>query len=58
MVYGVIAEPIKRSLPLSMSLTATALLCVGLYGLVILKNRLLARHGLPGPWRLLAPVIR
>ena len=39
MVYGVIAEPIKRSLPLWLSLTATALLCVGLYGLVVLKLR-------------------
>ena len=38
MVYGVIAEPIKRTLPLSMSLTATALLCLVLYGLVVLKN--------------------
>jgi uncharacterized membrane protein len=58
MVYGVVAEPIKRALPLGMSLTATALLCVLLYGLVGLKNRLVARYGLPGPWRILAPVIR
>jgi uncharacterized membrane protein len=39
MVYGVIAEPIKRALPLWLSLSATAALCVALYGLVLLKNR-------------------
>jgi uncharacterized membrane protein len=39
MVYGVIAEPIKRSMPLWLSLSATAVLCVGLYGLVLLKNK-------------------
>ena len=58
MVYGVIAEPIKRTMPLWMSLTGTALLAVGLYAIVLVKNRLLARHELRGPWRLLAPVIR
>lgn len=58
MVYGVAAEPIKRTMPLWMSLAATALLCVGLYGLVLLKN-LLTRHREPrGPWRILAPVLR
>lgn len=39
MVYGVLAEPIKRAMPLWMSLAATALLCVALYGLVLLKNK-------------------
>jgi uncharacterized membrane protein len=43
MVYGVIAEPIKKSMPLWMSLTATALLCAGLYGLVLLKNKYRSR---------------
>ena len=43
MVYGVVAEPIKRTLALSASLGATAILCAALYGLVLLKNRLLPR---------------
>jgi uncharacterized membrane protein len=58
MVYGVIAEPLKAQLPLWMSLTATALMTTCLYGLVLLKNTWLARHGLSGPLRLLAPVLR
>lgn len=43
MVYGILAEPIKRSMPLSMSLAATAALCGGLYGLVLIKNRYQSR---------------
>jgi uncharacterized membrane protein len=39
MVYGIVAEPIKRSMPLAMSLAATAALCMALYGLVLLKNK-------------------
>jgi len=58
MVYGVIAEPIKRTMPLWMSLTATALLSLVLYGIVRGKNYLLERHELRGPWRILAPVVR
>jgi hypothetical protein len=58
MVYGVIAEPIKRTMPLWLSLTGTTLLALGLYLLVLLKNRLLERHALRGPWRILAPVVR
>ena len=55
MVYGVVAEPIKRSMPLSMSLAATAALCVGLYGLVLLKNKYRSRLK-PGPAHLAQPV--
>jgi acyltransferase len=58
MVYGVIAEPMKRQLPLWQSLLATAVLILGLYALVHLKNRLVERHGLSGPYRLLAPLLR
>jgi uncharacterized membrane protein len=58
MVYGVIAEPVKHSVPLWMSLTGTVLLSIGLYLIVVLKNRLLERHKLRGPWRILAPVVR
>jgi acyltransferase len=58
MVYGVIAEPIKRELPLWGSLAGTALLTLLLYLLVLLKNRLRERYELRGALRLLAPVIR
>ena len=58
MVYGVIAEPVKRTMPLWLSLAGTALLALALYGLVRAKNYLLERHELRGPWRILAPVVR
>jgi uncharacterized membrane protein len=58
MVYGVIAEPIKHTMPLWLSLTGTALLSLILYGIVRWKNHLLERHELRGPWRILAPVVR
>ena len=58
MVYGVLAEPLKRQLALWQSLIATALLLIVLYWIVRLKNRLLATYGLRGPLRLLAPVLR
>jgi hypothetical protein len=58
MVYGVIAEPLKGQMPLWMSLAATALMTILLYRLVVLKNRWLQRHGLQGPLRVLAPVLR
>ncbi len=58
MVYGVIAEPIKGGLPLWGSLAGTVALTLGLYLLVLLKNRLRERYELRGALRLLAPVIR
>jgi uncharacterized membrane protein len=58
MVYGVIAEPLKRTMPLWLSLSSTLLLTVLLYGIVRWKNYLLERHELRGPWRILAPVVR
>ncbi len=58
MVYGVIAEPIKRTMPLWLSLTGTALLSLVLYFIVRWKNHLLERHELRGPWRILAPVVK
>ena len=58
MVYGVIAEPIKGRLPLWASLIATGLMTMLLYGLVRLKNRMLERYELRGPFRILAPVVR
>jgi uncharacterized membrane protein len=58
MVYGVIAEPLKGTLPLWASVVATAAMSLLLYGLVLLKNRWLERYDLRGPFRMLAPVLR
>ena len=58
MVYGVLAEPVKRQLPIWGALAGTAVLTLFLYLLVVLKNRLLERYELRGALRLLAPVIR
>jgi uncharacterized membrane protein len=58
MVYGVIAEPIKRTLPLWQSLAGWAAMCVLLYGIVLVKNRLMAGRELPRPMRILAAVLR
>jgi uncharacterized membrane protein len=58
MVYGVWAEPIKRTMPLWLALTATALVSVAMYGLVVLKNRRFAGRDWRGPWRILAPILR
>ena len=58
MVYGVIAEPIKGQLPLWATLVGTGLMTLLLYGLVLLKNRMLERYELRGPLRILAPVVR
>jgi uncharacterized membrane protein len=58
MVYGVIVEPLKGTLPIWASLAATAAMSLFLYGLVLLKNRWLERYDLRGPFRILAPVIR
>jgi uncharacterized membrane protein len=58
MVYGVIAEPIKRSLPLVVSLIATLLLCALLFWLTKLKNRRMEGVELPPRVRILAAVLR
>ena len=58
MVYGVIAEPLKKGLPLWASLAGTAALLLLLYGIVLLKNRWLDKNELKGPFRLLSPVVR
>ena len=58
MVYGVVSEPIKRALPLWTSLAALLVFCAFLYALVLLKNRLLERHELRGPWRRVLAVVR
>jgi acyltransferase len=58
MVYGVLAESVKGQLPLAGSLVGTAMMSLFLYFVVLLKNRLLQRYGLPGPFRILEPVVR
>jgi uncharacterized membrane protein len=58
MVYGVLAEPIKRTLPLEMSLVATVLLSSFLYVVTRLKNRWMEGVQLPRPMRIFASVLR
>ncbi len=58
MVYGVIAEPIKHTLPLWGSLVATLALCVALYYIVRWKNRRMESVELPARLRIFAAVLR
>lgn len=58
MVYGVIAEPLKRTLPLWGALAATLLMCMWLYVLVLGKNRWLRGFELPKRMRIFAAVLR
>jgi uncharacterized membrane protein len=58
MAYGSIALPLRRALPLELSLLGTAMLCAMLYGLVRLKDRLMQDVTLPGPLRILSPVLK
>ncbi len=58
MVYGVLGRPLHRLLSLEASLTAALVFCVILYGIVLWKNRMMAGVNLPGPFRILAPVLK
>ena len=58
MVYGVIAQPIRHALPLWMVQLGWAALCVVLYGIVLLKNRLMEGRELPRRARIFAAVLR
>jgi uncharacterized membrane protein len=58
MVYGVIAEPIKRTLPLWLDQLAWLAMCVLLYGIVLFKNHLLEGYELPPRMRIFAAVLR
>jgi uncharacterized membrane protein len=58
MVYGGLARPVKRLLPLELSLAATILMCALLYAITKWKNRLLSGIQLTGPFRLLNPILR
>lgn len=58
MVYGVIATPLKRTLPLWESLLATLLLSAVLWAIVRWKNRWMAGVVLPRPFGIVAAVLR
>ena len=58
MVYGVIGRPLRRLLPLEASLTATAVLCLILYGIVRWRDRAIQGRELPRALRILSPILR
>lgn len=58
MVYGVIGQPLRRALPLELSLLATVLMCALLYGIVRWKDRVMRDVTLTGPFRILSPVLK
>jgi uncharacterized membrane protein len=58
MVYGPVADSIKRTLPLEVSILAALALCSVLYGLVLLKNAFVARRGMPRWLGILSPVLK
>jgi hypothetical protein len=58
MAYGGLAKPIKRTLPLELSLVATVALCALLYAIVKWKDRKMKDVQLVGAWRVLAPVLK
>jgi uncharacterized membrane protein len=58
MAYGGLAKPIKRALPLEVSLVATVALCALLYAIVRWKDRKMQAVQLTGPYRILAPVLK
>jgi uncharacterized membrane protein len=58
MAYGGLARPLKRALPLELSLVATVALCALLYQIVLWKDRKMAGRELTGAWRIFAPVLK
>ena len=58
MAYGGLAKPIKRALPLEVSLAATVVLIALLYAIVKWKDRKMQEVELRGPYRILAPVLK
>ena len=58
MAYGGLSRPLRRSMPLELSLLATVLLCALLYKIVKWKDRKMANVELKGPYRFLAPIIK
>ena len=58
MAYGSIAVSLRRALPLELSLLGTAMLCAMLYFIVRWKDRVMQGVTLPGPLRILSPVLK
>jgi hypothetical protein len=58
MAYGGLAKPLKRALPLEVSLLATVALLALLYAIVKWKDRKMQETELRGPYRILAPVLK
>lgn len=58
MVYGMIGRPLRRGLPLEASLTATAVLCLILYGIVVWRDRVFQRREVPRALRILTPIFK
>ena len=58
MAYGGLARPLKRALPLELSLVATVALCALLYAIVKWKDRKMQEIELAGVWRIFAPVLK
>ena len=58
MVYGISGRPLRRLLPVELSLLATVTLCALLYLLVRWKDRKMQGVTLTGPLRILAPVLK
>jgi uncharacterized membrane protein len=58
MAYGAVALPLRRLMPLELSLLGTVLLCAVLYAIVRWKDRRLKGVELTGPIRILSPVLR
>jgi uncharacterized membrane protein len=58
MVYGIIAKPLERLLPLEVSILGVVALCALLLAIVRWKNQLVRDWQLTGPLRILAPVLR
>jgi uncharacterized membrane protein len=58
MVYGVIAKPLERLLPVGASIGGMLALCALLLAIVRWKNRVVRDLELTGPLRIFAPVLR
>jgi hypothetical protein len=58
MAYGGLSRPLRRALPLELSLIAVVALCALLYKIVKWKDRKMASAELTGAWRIVAPVLK
>jgi uncharacterized membrane protein len=58
MAYGGLSKPLKRVMPLELSLLATVALCALLYKIVVWKDRKMKDVELKGAWRFVAPILK